>query len=181
MNLHSIFYSIQGEGFHTGMPAVFVRFAGCNLACSWCDTDHSQQFSMSPHEIVAECKRYPSSNVILTGGEPMIQKIVPLVRLLHQFGFWVAIETNGTRPVPGCLDWITVSPKSPGRFKCNELKLVYTGQDISQYEEVPRFCCSVYRFLQPCSMENVDETVQMVKENPTWRLSLQTHKLIGIE
>ena len=181
MDLHSIFYSIQGEGFHTGMPAVFVRFAGCNLACSWCDTDHSLQFTMTPYEVSRFVLQWPARNIILTGGEPTVQDITPLVGMLQEAGCWVAIETNGTGALPLSLNWITTSPKAPGRFKCDELKVVYEGQDLNQYSVIHRIGRPVYQFLQPCSMENIDETVQAVKENPTWRLSLQTHKLIGIE
>ena len=181
LELHSIFYSIQGEGFNTGLPAVFIRLSGCNLSCSWCDTDHSCQFTMTPSEIVQFVQQWPARNIVLTGGEPTIQDITPLVVDLRRAGLWVAIETNGTGVIADGIDWITVSPKSPGQYRCDELKVVYTGQDLGGYSAIARHGRPVYQFLQPCSMQNTDEVVRIVKENPTWRLSLQTHKLIGIE
>ena len=183
LKLNEIFYSIQGEGYNTGLPAVFVRLAGCNLACSWCDTDHSLRMEMTEDQIVEEAMRYPTRRAILTGGEPTIQDIGPLIDALHYRFFWIAIESNGVLQIPPGIDWITVSPKSPGQWVCNELKVVYTGkEDLSAYDAVKRAPggCA-YKFLQPCDgMDNVQETVQKVLETRGWRLSLQTHKLIGI-
>ena len=183
--LADIFYSIQGEGHYTGMPAIFVRFAGCNLQCTFCDTDHTLKFEASTMEIVREVARYPAKQVVLTGGEPMLQPIKYLLWVLHKHGYWVALETNGTIPeIPTMLDWVTASPKRPTEFTavCDEMKVVYMGQALTGYQPKPRNAQrGVIKSLQPCSMQNISETVKTVKENPEWRLSVQVHKLIGLQ
>lgn len=181
--LAEVFYSIQGEGHHTGMPAVFVRFAGCNLHCAFCDTDHSVKFRWTASEIVDEISTYATHNVIFTGGEPTLQPLYPLVELLHDTKHWVALETNGIIWPPDTLDWITVSPKRPMEYAavCDEMKVLYYGQALDEYRPVRRLGhAEPLRFLQPISMQNIDETAQAVLEHPEWRLSLQTHKLIGL-
>ena len=130
--INDIFYSLQGEGYNTGRAAVFVRFAGCNLRCPFCDTEFDTFREMTDEEIVAEITQYPARFVVLTGGEPTLQVDEAFVDLLHQHGFEVAMESNGTRPAPQNLDWLTVSPKvsgegwlvkGEGRMP-NELKIV---------------------------------------------------------
>ena len=160
--INEIFYSLQGEGFHTGTPAVFIRFSGCNLKCSFCDTQHEEGVLMSDEEILDAVGEYPATTVILTGGEPSL-----------------CIETNGTRALPDNIDWVTCSPKQgakPVISRMDEVKVVYEGQDITVYELLP----AGHFFLQPCSCSNVAETVACVMQHPKWRLSLQTHKLIDI-
>lgn len=177
--INEIFYSLQGEGYHTGTPAVFVRFSGCNLRCSFCDTRHEEGVMMSDEEIVQAVCHYPATMVILTGGEPSLFVDDTLVEMLHRAGKWVAMETNGTHKVPDNLDWITCSPKEGGDLhiqRMDELKVVYQGQSLEPYESLP----VRHRFLQPCSGANIAETVACVKSHPRWRLSLQTHKLIDI-
>ena len=154
--INEIFYSLQGEGYHTGTPAVFIRFSGCNLKCLFCDTQHEDGILMSDEDIVTEVSRYPAATVILTGGEPSLWIDREFVDCLHQAGKYVCIETNGTR--------------------MNEVKVVYEGQDITVYEQLP----AGHFFLQPCSCSNTAETVDCVMKHPKWRLSLQTHKLIDI-
>ena len=131
--INDIFYSLQGEGHNTGRAAVFVRFAGCNLRCPFCDTEFDTFREMTEDEIVAEIAQYPARFVVLTGGEPTLQVDEAFIDLLHQHGFEVAMESNGTRPAPQNLDWLTVSPKvsgegwlvkGEGRMP-NELKIVY--------------------------------------------------------
>ena len=177
--INEIFYSLQGEGFHTGTPAVFVRFSGCNLKCPFCDTQHEDGTLMTDEAIVEEVCRYPARMVILTGGEPSLWIDEGLVRLLHGAGKYICIETNGTRPLPPGIDWVTCSPKAGGAVcleRMDEVKVVYQGQSLLPYESSParRF------FLQPCSGGNIAETVACVLRHPYWRLSLQTHKLIDI-
>lgn len=176
--INEIFYSLQGEGFHTGTPAVFVRFSGCNLKCSFCDTQHEEGVLLSDEEIIAQVNSYPCRMVILTGGEPGLWIDEQLIEKLHEAGKYVAIETNGTCVLPENIDWVTCSPKgAPLKVKrIDEVKVVYQGQDVSPYLELP----ARQHFLQPCSCQNTEEVIEYIKAHPQWRLSLQTHKLIDI-
>lgn len=177
--INEIFYSLQGEGYHVGTPAVFVRFSGCNLKCSFCDTDHEEGVLMTDDDLLAEISKYPAKNVILTGGEPSLWIDEALIDRLHQYGAYVCIETNGTHPIPQTIDWVTCSPKAGGAVgirRIDELKVVYEGQSLTPYETIP----ATHYFLQPCSGRNIPETIACVMEHPKWRLSLQTHKLIHI-
>lgn len=178
--VNEIFYSLQGEGFHTGTAAVFVRLSGCNLRCDFCDTDHSQSERMTVNDIVSRVTGYPAETVILTGGEPSLQPIGPLVDALHEAGRRVHIETNGTRPLPESIDWVTCSPKEGGAVvleQCDELKVVYTGQDV---EAIAGRIMAEHKFLQPCSGQNTVEVIDYILRHPWWRLSLQTHKMLDI-
>ena len=193
-HINEIFYSLQGEGYHSGMPAVFVRFSGCNLRCAFCDTKHQQSTIMSLQEIVNEVKKYPIAPlVVLTGGEPSLFINEAFVEELKQkIGKRIAIETNGTRPLPTNLDWVTLSPKSSfagGDLEpcilttCDELKVVFLGQDLAQYDAIE----AKHRFLQPCFVENEEHQkanmqacVEAVKSHPNWRLSLQIHRVLNI-
>ncbi len=178
--INEIFYSLQGEGYYTGTPAVFVRFSGCNLKCSFCDTQHEDGVLMSDEEILEEVNKYPSATVILTGGEPSLWIDREFVDRLHRAGKYVSIETNGTHVLPDNIDWVTCSPKQGGALhiiRMDEVKVVYEGQDIAEYELLP----AKHFFLQPCSGANIKETVDCVMQHPKWRLSLQTHKLIDIQ
>ena len=122
--VNDIFYSLQGEGRNTGRAAIFIRFAGCNLKCPFCDTDFAQYEEMSDEDILNRIKSYPSHFVVLTGGEPSLQVDRQLVDLLHKHGYELAMETNGTHPIVDGIDWITCSPKGNTVIKrCNELKL----------------------------------------------------------
>ncbi len=176
--VNEIFYSLQGEGAWTGTPIVFVRFSGCNLACSFCDTAHEAGQEMTDDEIIEAVSQYPSKRICFTGGEPALQLDQALVNALKAKDFILHIETNGTRLLPDGLDWITVSPKYKEVVlpRADELKLVYEGQDPSPWLEYP---ASSF-FLQPCSMQNTEEVIEYIKQHPTWRLSLQTHKLLDI-
>ena len=177
--INEIFYSLQGEGYHTGTPAIFVRFSGCNLKCDFCDTQHEEGKMMTDDEIIAEVKKYPAVTVVLTGGEPSLWVDDELIDRLHQAGKYVTIETNGTRPLPVAIDWVTCSPKQGAKLaidRMDEVKVVYEGQDISIFELLP----AEHFFLQPCSCNNTASTVDCVMRHPKWRLSLQTHKLIDI-
>lgn len=192
--INEIFYSLQGEGFHSGTPAVFVRFSGCNLRCTFCDTKHQDGQMMSLQEIVDEVNKYPVAPlVVLTGGEPSLFINEAFVAELRQkTGKRIAIETNGTRPLPPNLDWVTLSPKTAFEggnaepcvlMQCDELKVVYLGQDLSQYDGIE----ANHRFLQPCFCEdetlrkaNMKSCVEAVMQNPGWRLSLQIHRILNI-
>jgi 7-carboxy-7-deazaguanine synthase (Cx14CxxC type) len=202
-----IFYTLQGEGANAGRPAVFCRFAGCNLwsgreadrtnaACQFCDTDFVGTDGVgggrfeTADELAGACRAMAPSSfepilVVLTGGEPMLQVDQPLIEALHTHGFTVAIETNGTLPVLDTIDWICVSPKAGTELKHrhgNELKLVYPqdGVDPADYLGL----AFRHRFLQPMDGPERDantcKAVAYCKANPAWRLSLQTHKMLGI-
>lgn len=197
MRVNEIFHSIQGEGRFTGTPAVFVRLAGCNLNCWFCDTEFHTFKEMTEDEIVAEACRFPSRHVVITGGEPTLQLTSALTDRLHAAGFFIMLETNGTTPMAeGCaIDWITCSPKLQGRAsspilplviqRIDELKVVYEGegQDMCQYEEIE---AREYR-LQPCCTDDMErdalithQTIAYILEHPKWCLSIQTHKILGV-
>ena len=193
--VNEIFHSLQGEGYYTGTASVFIRLSGCNLHCAFCDTQHEKGTMMSLPEIVEQVMRYPLAPlIVLTGGEPSLWIDEEFVGGLKTMtGKRIAIETNGTRPLPQGIDWVTLSPKSGiGNSgdapvvltRCDELKVVYLGQDLSQYDNIE----TSHRYLQPCwtndentRRRNLQATVQAVMENPQWRLSLQTHRILGIK
>lgn len=181
LRVNEIFYSLQGEGFWTGTPAVFVRLSGCNLKCGFCDTSHFRFSLMTPREILKKVTAFPSSHVVLTGGEPTLQPLGELVALLHQAGKYIHIETNGTNPVDPAVDWVTCSPKKNTTLligHIDELKVVFHDIDPECY--APLFPRNGNLFLQPCSGGNIPQTVEYILNHPWWRLSLQTHKLIDI-
>lgn len=197
--VNEIFHSLQGEGYHAGLPAIFIRFSGCNLCCEWCDTDHHSHRMMSDDEIVEQVLQWPDTPmVVLTGGEPALQpelgELIHSIAMCREQETYVCIETNGTRPLPAYgIDWVTLSPKTgvPGGdlqpvvlTQCEELKVVYTGQDLGQYDHI----AAVHRYLQPCYVDdpvqrqaNIDATVQAVFDNPGWQLSLQLHRILNIK
>jgi Organic radical activating enzymes len=190
--VNEIFFSLQGEGFWTGTPMVFVRLSGCNLKCPFCDTDHSGFKEMTAEEIVeavsaagGTCRR-----ICLTGGEPSLQADEALLLAFHGAGYTVHMETNGTLPLPAGVDWVTLSPKNQvtglkgnGTVvleRADEVKLVLApGVEPSAWEAFP----ATWHFLQPCDAAgrmNTAETISYIEAHPIWRLSLQTHKLLGI-
>ncbi|HZA99253.1 MAG TPA: 7-carboxy-7-deazaguanine synthase [Gemmatimonadales bacterium] len=203
-----IFYTLQGEGAQTGRAAVFCRFAGCNLwsgreedrahaTCQFCDTDFvgldgpgGGRFG-SPEELAAAvADLWPAESgtnrfVVCTGGEPLLQLDGPLVDALHQQGFEVAVETNGTQAPPAAIDWLCVSPKAGAELVVragNELKLVFpqAGAAPAEFEGM----AFDHFFLQPMDGPDRDANtaaaLRYCLDHPRWRLSLQTHKLLGI-
>lgn len=192
MRINEIFYSLQGEGFYTGTPSLFIRLSGCNLQCPFCDTEHIPYTDMTEREIIEEAEKCLAKHVVITGGEPSLQLTNSLVEGLHGVGKYVAVETNGTHELPSNVDWITLSPKD--HFvqtdativlrRCNEIKVVFTEQGIpSEYAEI----LADQHFLQPCDVgdearnaEILKRTIDYCLAHPIWRLSLQTHKLIGV-
>ncbi|MDS4040407.1 MAG: 7-carboxy-7-deazaguanine synthase [Candidatus Competibacter sp.] len=206
-----IFHTLQGEGARTGRPAVFCRFAGCNLwsgreadragaVCRFCDTDFvgtdgpgGGKFATAGALADAVAARWPAGTprvrpyVVCTGGEPLLQLDQALIAALHQRGFEVAVETNGTLPAPPGLDWICVSPKASAPLKLNqgdELKLVYPQSEPEAQPE--RFVDLAFEhfFLQPLDGPDREAhtraAVAWCLAHPQWRLSLQAHKLLGI-
>ena len=198
MRVNEIFYSLQGEGFNTGTPAVFIRFSGCNLQCPFCDTQHQDGKEMTEGDIIEEVSRYKANLVVVTGGEPALQLTESLVEMLHFLGKTVAVETNGTIELPKNVDWITLSPKDaflgeeamPILKNADELKLIFDEnlcRDASQYVSKYAQIKVNHRFLQPCdtgdtekNKEIIKKTIEFCKEHPEWRLSLQTHKILNI-
>ena len=191
LKINEIFYSIQGEGKHTGMPAVFVRLSGCSMRCPWCDTQyaHTQFTLLTPQEILQQVQPFGCKNVILTGGEPTEQNILPLLQTLKAAGYTIHIETNGYKDTDvSLIDFVTVSPKrcvSPQMLaKADVIKLV-VGQDTDLNDLQKYFAyqnAKTQIYLQPQSnlQENIDLCVKIIKQNPFLRLSLQTHKMANI-
>ena len=191
--INEIFYSLQGEGRNTGRAAVFVRFSGCNLRCPFCDTDFKEYTEMTADEILETIHPWKHCGfVVLTGGEPSLQTDDALVEALHQEGFYIAMETNGTHSVPEGIDWVTVSPKAGGEVvidRADELKVVFDGVHLpltTHYSPLTTHR-STLLYLQPCDTGNeernrqiIQQCVEYIKEHPEWRLSLQTHKQIDI-
>jgi len=205
--IKEIYYTIQGEGGQTGRTAVFCRFAGCNLwsglekdrekaICRFCDTDFWGTDGENGGKYAAEALVEKIKNiwkgesgqplVVCTGGEPLLQLDENLVQKLHEAGFEIAVETNGTQPAPEGIDWICVSPKANAELvlkKGNELKLVFPQADaMSEQFEKLEF---EHFFLQPMDgphlQENIQKTIEYCLAHPKWRLSLQTHKLVGLK
>lgn len=184
--VNEIFHSLQGEGAFTGTPMVFVRMAGCNRACRFCDTDFKSFTPMSAAQITERVSAYRCPRVVLTGGEPMLQTDDELIDALHGAGLTIHMETNGTLPVPPGIDWVTCSPKEPPLGiqpeRPDEIKIVYTGQSAHELQQIREaFPRTELFYLQPCSGQNIPQTVEMVMQLATWRLSLQIHKLINIQ
>jgi 7-carboxy-7-deazaguanine synthase (Cx14CxxC type) len=203
-----IFFTLQGEGFNTGTPAVFCRFAGCNLwtgreehrsiaVCQFCDTDFvgtdgpGGGMFRSPEDLasaVADAWTTGSASerfVVCTGGEPLLQLDEPAIDALHAEGFRIAVETNGTIGAPAGLDWICMSPKAGAELVLtagDELKLVYPQPGLDPTDVVD--LDFEHRFLQPMDGPerdaNTERAVRYCLEHPRWRLSLQTHKYLGI-
>ena len=178
-----VFRSVQAEGARAGHPALFVRFAGCNLNCAWCDTDHAMReryTTAALGERILKQSR-PGDDVIFTGGEPLVQvkQNDPLMEMLRGKR-WLSLETNGTFPIPGGFQWRTVSPKAGSVLRvdiADELKLVL--QDGVDPEAVRGAITAEHYSIQACS-GNLDPTMRYVLDHPGWRLSVQWHKLVGI-
>lgn len=192
--INEIFYSLQGEGANTGTPAIFIRFAGCNLKCPFCDTDFTKFQVWNLREIEAwlgEQEHLPDL-VVLTGGEPTLQIDDKLCELLHLFFHTIAIETNGTHRVLESVDFITFSPKDDfcGNAEsiigsANEVKVVFDGERNPEFWHT--HITADYYYLQPCDTgeenKNKDireKLIEYIKEHPWWRLSLQTQKILKV-
>jgi 7-carboxy-7-deazaguanine synthase (Cx14CxxC type) len=201
-----IFYTLQGEGAQSGRAAVFCRFSGCNLwsgreedrsraVCQFCDTDFvgtgpdGGKFSSAAELAEAIDRSWAGRGgrkyVVCTGGEPLLQLDEDLIEALHRRSFEVAVETNGTKPAPTSLDWICVSPKAGAPFvqtKGNELKLVYPQENAppEKFAELDFH----HFFLQPMdgldTAFNTERAIEYCLAHPRWRLSIQTHKLVGL-
>lgn len=190
-SINEIFHSLQGEGYNMGRAAVFIRFSGCNLKCPFCDTDFSNYTLLSAEEIISAALQLAGNlpdmpMVVLTGGEPTLQADTGLVDSLHAAGFrFVAMESNGTMPPPANIDWLTVSPKGRTNVtRCDELKCLFGEEGIMA---MPETIDATHRYIQPCDTGDEETNaritrrcIDFIKQHPSWRLSLQTHKIIGI-
>tara|TARA_B100001540_G_scaffold200029_1_gene176211 strand:- start:191 stop:823 length:633 start_codon:yes stop_codon:yes gene_type:complete len=206
-SVKEIYYTLQGEGYHTGRPAVFIRFSGCNLwtghekdrsgaICNWCDTDFVGTNGInggkfSAEEITNIINSLWKGNVqtepyvICTGGEPLLQMDESLIKAIHKAGFEIGLETNGTMIPPDGIDWICVSPKANADLVLkngNELKVVYPqcGMNPRIHEKL-KFD---HFYIQPMDgidqKNNIKRSEKFVLDHPKWKLSLQTHKILGI-
>ncbi|NUF08897.1 7-carboxy-7-deazaguanine synthase QueE [Snodgrassella sp. ESL0324] len=200
-NIVEIFESLQGEGYNTGMPAIFIRLAACNLKCPWCDTDFMSYQSMSLEHILNTVSQFQSKNIIITGGEPTINKKLPLLlRALKQENYYLAIESNGLGTVDPLIDYIALSPKFyyrhqypfPLQRQADEVRIV-----VENHPDFLTFCQNIeqhiqarHYFLSPCEQNNqfnMLSTLQYLgrlnqnRHNNKWLLSIQTHKLANIE
>ena len=188
-----VFASVQGEGTFSGLGADFIRLAGCNLRCSWCDTAHSYDVAaatmLDAEEILAKWQ-FDQPIVVITGGEPTLYDLGPLVQALKAFGKFVTLETNGTNPVPAAwgIDWITVSPKPDNDYviNCctNELKYVVDDNfsaDVIQADRVPPQ--HIYLQVESCKPESAARALRIVAENPKLqlRVGIQLHKVLNVE
>jgi 7-carboxy-7-deazaguanine synthase len=207
-SIKEIFYTLQGEGAHAGRPAVFCRFSGCNLwtgreqdrataTCQFCDTDFvgtdgegggkfRDASSLAATIDSLWPGSYPASKyVVFTGGEPLLQLDAALIDAMHGVGFTIAIETNGTLPVPPGVDWICVSPKVGSTLvvhRGDEIKVVIpqAGQDLADYQHLDFANYFVQPMDGPLAAFNTRLAIDTCRRNPQWKLSLQTHKLLQI-
>lgn len=211
LKINEIFYSIQGEGLQAGTPAIFVRFAGCNLNCDFCDTDHSVKEHKKVAELLADVLclslEHHCKHVVFTGGEPALQLTAKLIDSLVHMGFKLSLETNGTVPFnfdPCMLDYICVSPKLNTTIMLlrnpdlviNELRVLVDG-DLPLFDVgTTRKVCKIEQItLSPVFVDtdhtasydneqtkkNIRRAVQLCMENPVYRLSVQIHKLLGLK
>lgn len=189
------FYTIQGEGAHSGVAAYFIRLGGCDVGCFWCDVKESWDAELHPKYTIEEIISWPveanAKTVVITGGEPLMHNLDALTQALQAKGIKTHIETSGAHPYSGQWDWVTFSPKKfkeshPSILdKANELKvIVYNKHDFEfaqQYEQLVNSSCKLY--LQPewdKSAQMLPLIIEYVKANPQWRISLQTHKYMDI-
>ena len=189
------FYTIQGEGAFTGVAAYFIRLAGCDVGCTWCDVKESWNTEGYPTYTAAQMFDWVSATkakvVVITGGEPAMYDLNPIVDTLHQNGIRVHIETSGAYEIQGNFDWITLSPKKfkfpieTEIVKAHELKIVaFNNSDFEWATKWEHFCNSTCKlFIQPEWDKREKMTpaiIAFVKENPHWQISLQTHKIINV-
>lgn len=204
--IKEIFYSIQGEGFHSGRPAIFIRFSGCNLwsgrevdrknaICQFCDTDfvgtdgnNGGEYNSDEliDKLAAITKESECKFVVLTGGEPLLQVDNVLVDALHKNGYYISLETNGTKNVLDGIDWVTVSPKINAKFvqkTGDELKIVFPQEKLNPQDFVGLDFSHFY--LQPkeesIENDNTSKVLNYCLNNPVWKISIQLHKILNIQ
>jgi organic radical activating enzyme len=190
--INEIFNSLQGEGYNQGRQVTFIRLSGCNLKCSWCDTDHTDNTPMSVKEILDKIDKYNCRSVIITGGEPTIYNLTPLLTALKENNYWIGIESNGTNPFSNYyhqLDYIAVSPK--GAFlsqKVDEVRVVNDNCTTEQLQQIEHKITAINYYISPKeenSNFNILNTMQLIGKINTlsanhWSISLQLHKFADI-
>jgi len=189
------FYTIQGEGFHTGKAAYFIRLGGCDVGCSWCDAKETWNPKLYPpvpiQEIVHRAITHPAKSIVITGGEPLLYPLDLLCNVLRQNGLEIFLETSGSHPLSGSFDWICLSPKKQHppvgdiHLKASELKVIISEPSDLVWAEENRRKVSLQclLFLQPewsRASHIIPTLVAYVKEHPIWNISLQTHKYMQI-
>lgn len=195
--INEIFYSLQGEGGQTGLPMIFVRIAGCNLRCPYCDTDFLRGKLMSLEEILTSLQQFPSRELLWTGGEPTLLLSDSMVAFFKKAGYKQSIETNGTMPPPQGIDYISCSPK-PEAFErltrnfpqgVNEWRFPF-GEGIPLPPEIASLPPAQHYFLSPildphktisAQRSALQSCIAYVLEHPQWKMSVQTHKLVGFQ
>jgi len=192
LNVNEIFYSLQGEGGRTGEASVFIRLTRCNLDCDFCDTDFESGQDISLEEILSEISQYPCRWIIWTGGEPTLQLTGEILLFFKGKGYKQAIESNGLKPLSKLLDYTVCSPKGDNfafvkktNPKVNEIRIpMRIGEKLPELEQLPEadvyFLSPVFNSDPQITTKNIDYCVDLVKNNPHWRLSVQIHKLINI-
>ncbi len=196
LKINEIFFSLQGEGHWTGAPATFIRFAGCNLTCPWCDTKYADkvELEVSPRALFDKLIHLPDMTpfFVLTGGEPGLQDEIQMrtfIKIMKAGNFSIQVETNGTIHTNwmGLCDWVTVSPKKDSLCYweiADEIKLVYDNHSTEELEEWEKRAKDngIQLYLQPMSNQDaeIEKCVKIIKERLVWRLSLQTQKIINV-
>jgi len=189
LRVNEYFYTLQGEGARAGYPSIFIRLSNCNLKCGFCDTEFTSGVDIGLDELENKIKNYPTKDIVWTGGEPLLQLTKEIVQYFKDKGYYQCIETNGTIPAPSNIDFITLSPKVAEHIVnknfniVNELKYVrhkghLTTPDTSivadHYYISPQFDGVSY------NQENINHCIKLCLENPKWKLTLQTQKLLKI-
>lgn len=190
-DLVEIFASLQGEGRNTGRPCVFVRFAGCNLACPWCDTDVARRFSLPLDELAAEIASHGTKSVVLTGGEPALVEGMPeLIACLKRDGYWIAVETNGTVEAPwfAFIDYVACSPKAEyadrlALTRADEVRVVASSEGVADFCRAVRgrIAATDY-YVSPCDRDGTIDFATakaVLAKLDGWSLSVQLHKILG--
>ncbi|MCT4639094.1 MAG: 7-carboxy-7-deazaguanine synthase QueE [Bacteroidales bacterium] len=190
--INEIFNSLQGEGYNQGRQVTFIRLSGCNLKCSWCDTDHTDNTPMSVKEILDKIDKHNCRSVIITGGEPTTYNLTPLLTALNENNYWIGIESNGTNPFSNYyhqLDYIAVSPK--GAFlsqKVDEVRVVNDNCTAEQLQQIEHKITATNYYISPKEENNnfnILNTMQLIGKINTlsanhWSISLQLHKFADI-
>lgn len=197
LSVNEIFYSLQGEGSRAGSPNIFIRLSKCNLNCWFCDTEFDSGTEFTVEELAAEISQFPCKSIIWTGGEPGLQLTDETVDFFKQRGYFQAIETNGTKPLPQNLDFITCSPKQVTTAQLHknfpngvsEMKCIFNGRPEYLIEELPQ---ANHYYLSPVFLgkekermeldrDILQECITYILENPGWQLSIQQHKIWQIQ
>ena len=192
--VNEIFQSVQGEGFNLGRPVIFIRLSGCNLRCSWCDTDHASHESMTVKNICECVEKLDCDSIIITGGEPCLYDLYNITTELKNNGYWIGLETNGTLPINGVFDYISVSPKNDTElcnFSVDEVRIAVNAETtIQQVMSMVKQLTAKNYYLSPIERDgnfNHLAAIKLIGELnkcqtiKPWRLSLQMHKLTGIK